>query len=385
MAVAVKDTMETGSSKLFERLAIESWAGTAYILGSLAAVFYVLPRLWEVLGLGESAVSMALLLVLMVLAGAGLVVLGARLAGAKPQAGLRSGVFFGVAGMLLAAWVTSILGGLLETSLGPGNRMVGIGVTVASGAALLVLLGWLYSRPWFEAWLVQVEEQGWFHTQAYKKNQGLRMRRGTMLGILILVGCGIYSLLAHHSLETGPSSWTLAVPFAGNRAIVVLPNVRFTLPFVLAAAGLWLAYRVVNLPVFADFLIATEAEVNKVSWTTRKKLVQDTIVVLVTVALLTGFLFVVDQVWGQILKGIGVLQLEQPVTYQLTESSMDGLRAEAVPEEILKKLKVQGRSFASEKDFLDDVSLAPEEKEQYQTQLLRHARQQKKTAKEPSW
>ena len=32
-----------------------------------------------------------------------------------------------------------------------------------------------------------------------------------------------------------------------------------------------------------DFLIATEAEMNKVSWTTRKRLVKDTIVVLVTV------------------------------------------------------------------------------------------------------
>src|SRR2546430_6963945 len=41
-------------------------------------------------------------------------------------------------------------------------------------------------------------------------------------------------------------------------------HVSITLPLLLAAASLWLAYRVVNYPTFADFLIATEAEMNKV-------------------------------------------------------------------------------------------------------------------------
>jgi len=71
------------------------------------------------------------------------------------------------------------------------------------------------------------------------------------------------------------------------------------------------AWRVVNWPVFADFLIATEAELNKVSWTTRKRLVQDTIVVLMTLVLMAVFLFVVDVAWGRILswRPIGVLQV----------------------------------------------------------------------------
>ncbi|MCS7045428.1 MAG: preprotein translocase subunit SecE, partial [Gemmataceae bacterium] len=74
----------------------------------------------------------------------------------------------------------------------------------------------------------------------------------------------------------------------------------------------------VNWPSFADFLIATEAEMNKVSWTTRRRLVQDTIVVLVTVFLMTAFLFVVDVVWIKVLSresffslpGLGVLQVD---------------------------------------------------------------------------
>jgi preprotein translocase SecE subunit len=76
----------------------------------------------------------------------------------------------------------------------------------------------------------------------------------------------------------------------------------------LLALTFWLAWRLVNFPAFADFLIATEAELNKVSWTTRKRLVQDTIVVLVTVFMMTAFLFVADMMWSKLLQTIGVLQ-----------------------------------------------------------------------------
>ena len=63
------------------------------------------------------------------------------------------------------------------------------------------------------------------------------------------------------------------------------------------------------MPTFAEFLIATEAEMNKVSWSTRKQLTQDTIVVLVTTFLMTAFLFLVDVFWGWLLSQswIGVL------------------------------------------------------------------------------
>src|SRR5207245_6636592 len=95
-------------------------------------------------------------------------------------------------------------------------------------------------------------------------------------------------------------------------SITLLPDVKFTVPLLLAVAALWLAWRLVNFPVFADFLIATEAELNKVSWTTRRRLVQDTIVVLTTMLLLTGFLFAMDSLWINILswRWVNVLQTE---------------------------------------------------------------------------
>jgi len=99
---------------------------------------------------------------------------------------------------------------------------------------------------------------------------------------------------------------------SASRTLTLLPQVRFALPLLLGGLGLWLAWRLVNFPAFADFLIATEAELNKVSWTTRKRLIQDTIVVLATVFLLTVFLFAVDILWGRLLswKPIGVLKID---------------------------------------------------------------------------
>jgi preprotein translocase SecE subunit len=69
----------------------------------------------------------------------------------------------------------------------------------------------------------------------------------------------------------------------------------------------------VNYPVFADFLIATEAEINKVSWTPRARLIQDTIVVLASVVIITLFLFVVDVFWGWILSRqvVGILPSDE--------------------------------------------------------------------------
>jgi preprotein translocase SecE subunit len=107
----------------------------------------------------------------------------------------------------------------------------------------------------------------------------------------------------------GSEGWSVLLPFTGGRTVTLLPSLQVTLPVLLAFAAFWLAYRVVNVPVFADFLIATEAELNKVSWTTQRRLIQDTIVVLVTVILLTVFLFVVDQIWAWVLSHIGVLQI----------------------------------------------------------------------------
>src|SRR5438445_8053560 len=178
-------------------------------------------------------------------------------------------------------------------------------------------------RPRFRTGMEAFEAQGWFEATPYKGSQGVKVRRATLLGILILVGTGVYTLLSHRTLESGAKDWLLALPFTGGGTLKLLPDVRYTVPILLSVVGLWLAYRVVNIPVFADFLIATEAEINKVSWASRKSLVQDTIVVLVTVFLFTVFLLVVDVAWGWLLSNrwVNVLQVnnERPAQTQTVE------------------------------------------------------------------
>jgi preprotein translocase SecE subunit len=318
MAVAVKSTPETAPQQPLNRLAVGSLVGTLYVLGCLA-IIYSIPVAWgEVLspalvGAAGVFVDAALRLLLTLGVAVVLVLLGRRLIGSNAPHGIRAGICVGIIGVLVIGLFTRAIGAMLERNLGENGAIVGIALTLVIGVALLAAGGMALFRSGVERWLMQVEDQGWFSVAAYKRTQGQRVRRGTILGILILAGSGLYTLLSHKILETASANWEVSLPFTHGKTLLLLPDVRFTVPLLLAAAALWFAYRVVNFPAFADFLIATEAELNKVSWTTRKRLVQDTIVVLVTMLLLTGFLFVMDSIWINVLsfRWIDVLQTER--------------------------------------------------------------------------
>ena len=85
-------------------------------------------------------------------------------------------------------------------------------------------------------------------------------------------------------------------------------TVRYALPTALLVIGAWLAYRLVNYPPFADFLIAVEAEMNKVTWPTWNELVRSSVVVIVMIFGLTIVLFAYDSVWNALLHAIGVVR-----------------------------------------------------------------------------
>jgi preprotein translocase SecE subunit len=176
-------------------------------------------------------------------------------------------------------------------------------VGVAIGLAFLAVRFFLSPRG--ERWMVGLEEQGWFSTHRYKHALGQKVRRLTILGFLLIGGTGVYSLMSQGAI---PANWILDMPFEWN-AINLVPDARYIIPMLLVGLSLWIAFRVVNMPAFAEFLIATEAEMNKVSWSTRRKLFQDTIVVLITTFLMTAFLLFVDVFWGWLLsrETVGVL------------------------------------------------------------------------------
>jgi len=126
-------------------------------------------------------------------------------------------------------------------------------------------------------------------TDVVKPNQGKQARLWTAVGLGVLIAAGVYRLYDTQLRDYAP-----------------LP--RYLVPAVLALALGWIVFRVVQYPPFADFLIATEAEMNKVSWTSKADLYRATTVVLVTVLVLALYLFVVDWAWSMLLQQIGVLR-----------------------------------------------------------------------------
>jgi preprotein translocase SecE subunit len=409
MAVAVKKPPETRSSSLLGSLPVASLIGVLGTLACFAVVFHLLPALWRAFWESISGPPLVggVLLGLLMLAGlAGYFYAGGRFLGSRLPAGTRAGVFAGLVGVLLVLLLTRWASlwieywAFYESAFGP---RIGIILTAVVGGALLVGLAYLFIRPGFQKQLVGLERQGWFSAVAYKPQQGLRVRRGTILGILILAGSGIYTLMSRETLQRGAPDWELNIPFSGMvaitnpgdhkfdleergnpeelsrfavrdlneelsparyvkvvsagtstefkagdivtkesfdaevkklkedvaetppvgtapapiqgetsyRTLILLPAVVYSVPLLLLGLSLWLAWRVVNIPMFADFLIATEAEMNKVSWTTQKRLVQDTIVVLITTALLAVYLFGMDWTWRTVLswEPIGVMRI----------------------------------------------------------------------------
>jgi len=86
------------------------------------------------------------------------------------------------------------------------------------------------------------------------------------------------------------------------------PWLQYGVPVAVAVIGSWAAYRLVNYPPFADFLIDVEGEMTKVSWASTDELKRATAVVLVTMLTLGVVLFLYDNIWLQVLRLLGILQ-----------------------------------------------------------------------------
>jgi len=127
-----------------------------------------------------------------------------------------------------------------------------------------------------------------FHVGVYKRNQGRIARQVTFVALALLVVVGAWRL----SQLAGPG---------------VHPLYWFWIPAIVAASGLWICFRLVNLPMFADFLISVEAEMNKVSWPSRPELIRSSLVVIFTIFFLAAVLLAYDLFWKQLLRLLGVL------------------------------------------------------------------------------
>jgi len=125
-------------------------------------------------------------------------------------------------------------------------------------------------------------------TAAYKPGQGNWARMGTLAVLIVAVLGAAYA-------------YTRTVPNAS-------PPIKYGVPAVLGAMIGWASYRLINWPRYADFLITTESEMNKVSWPSRQEVKTSTIVVLVLAIFLAIFLSSVDWIWQWILYKIHIIE-----------------------------------------------------------------------------
>ena len=83
--------------------------------------------------------------------------------------------------------------------------------------------------------------------------------------------------------------------------------IRYGVPALLFAVGGFFVFNLVNSERFADFLIQTEGEMKKVSWSSKAELIGSTAVVIVTVIIMALLIYVADFIWIAGLKLITVL------------------------------------------------------------------------------
>jgi preprotein translocase subunit SecE len=127
-----------------------------------------------------------------------------------------------------------------------------------------------------------------FQVGLYKPSQG-RITRQVTCGTLWLV-----SLIAAWRLYT---------------VLYESPTLQYVIPLAVIVVFFWASYRLVNYSRFADFLIAVEAEMNKVSWPSWPELTRSSMVVIFVMFALAAVLLLLDGIWTFLFRNLlGILK-----------------------------------------------------------------------------
>ncbi len=124
-----------------------------------------------------------------------------------------------------------------------------------------------------------------FQLRLFKPKQGRHARQWTLIAIGVMLAAGAWSLKNWLEGETSSPAVTIGVPLA-----------------VLAVTG-WAAFRLIQFPKFAEFLIAVEAEMGKVSWPSQAELMKASSVVIFVIFGLAALLFLYDWILKWVLSG----------------------------------------------------------------------------------
>jgi preprotein translocase subunit SecE len=125
-----------------------------------------------------------------------------------------------------------------------------------------------------------------FRFDLYKRSQGKIARQATFAALAVIIAL---------------AAWCLNDYYTGKSATLVG---RVVVPIAVLVVGLWMSFRIVQMPSFADFLISVEAEMNKVSWPTWPELLRSSIVVILMIFILASVLFFYDLAWKFLLERI---------------------------------------------------------------------------------
>ena len=136
----------------------------------------------------------------------------------------------------------------------------------------------------------------------YKEDQGKVAR--IILVTVIMLGA-VFALQQLHAYMPKVPDFKLFGLIDGSGDVFKILNWRFLVhgPLILLAVSF--AYKQFNRPKTADFLIETENELkNKVTWPSKKEEISASVVVVVTVLILSVFIFGVDYLMKLISGGL---------------------------------------------------------------------------------
>ena len=130
----------------------------------------------------------------------------------------------------------------------------------------------------------------------YKPGQGYWTRMMTAIGAGMIVGAGV--AYVWNKLSTVNVDFERVYLQGGVAAVIVLIGAVIIYRFVYSA------------PKTSEFLIATEGEMKKVNWSTRREVIGSTWVVIAVAFFIALLLFVVDIGFSTLFQKVGLLVTE---------------------------------------------------------------------------
>jgi hypothetical protein len=220
MASTIKNKPEPTSTSVNANPAIYSLGFLVLFVAIAFALLQLLPWAWfNLLHLPSTSTSN----ITLALAGFGLGIFALIIIGKNKifheLPGIKAGIFIAFVLALANLYLDSWWGKFTESLVFDKRAFpesFGMGLAGA-GAALIAIGSFIFFfRPANLKLFNRIEEQGWFSRDSFKQNQGTKIRRGTIICLLILFGTGIMVLVRNDSLARNGSNWQIEIPYTGK-------------------------------------------------------------------------------------------------------------------------------------------------------------------------